>query len=106
LTTEFITTGIMPALDEVERRWRVQWGQAQQQKKKELGNGALIITGRRDQDKFFSNGARIYAVPTRRSGGSDIPESPSRLGLRESHQGPQLLPWYVSGLVVFKPFSG
>ncbi|TEB34690.1 ClpP/crotonase [Coprinellus micaceus] len=56
LTTEFITTGIMPALDEVERRWRVQWGQAQQQKKKELGNGALIITGRRDQDKFFSNG--------------------------------------------------
>ena len=56
LTTEFITTGIMPALDEVERQWRAQWGQAQQQKKKELGNGALIITGRQDQDKFFSNG--------------------------------------------------
>lgn len=56
LTTELVNTGIKPALDEVERQWRAQWGQAQAQKKRELGNGALIITGRRDQDKFFSNG--------------------------------------------------
>ncbi|KAJ2916582.1 hypothetical protein MD484_g3816, partial [Candolleomyces efflorescens] len=56
LTSELVNKGIMPALDEVERQWRAQWGKANETKKKELGKGALIFVGRRDQDKFFSNG--------------------------------------------------
>ncbi|KAF5342146.1 hypothetical protein D9611_001606 [Ephemerocybe angulata] len=56
LATDFVNKSIKPALDEVERQWRAQWGEAQKTKKKELGNGALIIVGRKDQDKFFSNG--------------------------------------------------
>ena len=47
----------MPALDMVEREWRGQLRAAKQSNDKEGGKGALIIVGRRDQDKFFSNGA-------------------------------------------------
>ena len=46
----------MPALDMVEREWRGQLRAAKQSNDKEGGKGALIIVGRRDQDKFFSNG--------------------------------------------------
>ncbi len=46
----------MPALDIVERQWRVQRHTALETKNTEGGKGALIIVGRRDQDKFFSNG--------------------------------------------------
>lgn len=56
LTAEFISKGIAPALDEVERQWRARWGESQANNNQELGKGALIIVGRRDQDKFFSNG--------------------------------------------------
>jgi len=47
---------LKPALDVVERDWREQWRAAQSSGDKEGGKGALIIVGRRDQDKFFSNG--------------------------------------------------
>ncbi|PPQ83447.1 hypothetical protein CVT25_007038 [Psilocybe cyanescens] len=56
LTQAFINKAIMPALDAVEREWRGQQRTAQNNKKPEDGKGALIIVGKRDQDKFFSNG--------------------------------------------------
>ncbi|KDR78919.1 hypothetical protein GALMADRAFT_244576 [Galerina marginata CBS 339.88] len=56
LTHELINQGFMPALDIVEREWREQQRSALQNKKLEDGKGALIIVGKRDQDKFFSNG--------------------------------------------------
>jgi len=48
----------MPALDAVEREWRkdVKPGPASENMKKEGGKGAVIIVGKRSQDKFFSNG--------------------------------------------------
>ena len=49
----------MPALDAVERDWRENWRAAKKAKDQNGGNGALIIVGRRDQDKFFSNGEII-----------------------------------------------
>jgi enoyl-CoA hydratase/carnithine racemase len=56
LTHELITKAIMPALDAVEREWREQQRSALKNKKLEDAKGALIIVGKRDQDKFFSNG--------------------------------------------------
>ncbi|KAG6854391.1 putative secondary metabolism biosynthetic enzyme [Blastosporella zonata] len=56
LTHALIDRGLKPALDTVERDWREQWRLAQQSTDKTGGKGALIIVGRRDQDKFFSNG--------------------------------------------------
>jgi len=46
----------MPAFDLIEREWRGQLRAAQQSNDKGGGKGSLIIVGRRDQDKFFSNG--------------------------------------------------
>ncbi|KAF5327535.1 hypothetical protein D9619_004364 [Psilocybe cf. subviscida] len=54
LTQEFIHKGFLPALDAVEREWRVV--QRAAVKKPQEGGGALIIVGKKDQDKFFSNG--------------------------------------------------
>ncbi|THG95234.1 hypothetical protein EW026_g6383 [Hermanssonia centrifuga] len=57
LTTAFITSAIIPALDAVERDWRNSWRAAAQTSKDEQGGkGALIIVGNRGQHKFFSNG--------------------------------------------------
>ncbi|KAG6909946.1 putative secondary metabolism biosynthetic enzyme [Tephrocybe rancida] len=56
LTDVLIDRGLKPALDAVERDWRAQWRTAQDTKDKIGGKGALIIVGKRDQDKFFSNG--------------------------------------------------
>lgn len=53
---DLVDHGLKPALDTVEREWRSQWRAAQKAKDKDGGKGALIIVGRRDQDKFFSNG--------------------------------------------------
>ena len=58
LTHELINKAVMPALDIVEREWRAQRRTALETKNTEGGKGALIIVGRRDQDKFFSNGMR------------------------------------------------
>lgn len=51
LTHDLINKALKPALDIVEREWREDRRSA-----KGDGRGALIIIGRRDQDKFFSNG--------------------------------------------------
>ncbi|GLB40509.1 putative enoyl-CoA hydratase/isomerase [Lyophyllum shimeji] len=56
LTADLVDRGLKPALDAVERDWREQWRAALKAKDKNGGKGALIIVGRRDQDKFFSNG--------------------------------------------------
>ena len=56
LTQELINKGLMPAFDMVEREWRGQLRAARESNDKEGGKGSLIIVGRRDQDKFFSNG--------------------------------------------------
>jgi len=56
LTQELINKGLMPAFDIVEREWRGQLRVARQSNDKEGGKGSLIVVGRRDQDKFFSNG--------------------------------------------------
>ncbi|KAJ6570215.1 ClpP/crotonase-like domain-containing protein [Mycena vulgaris] len=63
LTPALIDLAIKPALDSVERHWRNQWRAVQNSKDKSAGNGALIIVGRRDQDKFFSNGLDLTQVP-------------------------------------------
>ncbi|KAF8222086.1 hypothetical protein L208DRAFT_1382011 [Tricholoma matsutake] len=56
LTSTLLNQGFRPALDAVEKEWREQWRTAKQNKDKNGGKGAVIIVGRRDQDKFFSNG--------------------------------------------------
>jgi len=56
LTTELINDGLKPALDVVERDWRVGYNAAKKSKDKSSAKGALIIVGNRGQDKFFSNG--------------------------------------------------
>ncbi|KAF9466524.1 ClpP/crotonase-like domain-containing protein [Collybia nuda] len=62
LTVDLVDHGVKPALDVVEREWRNQWRVAQKAKDKDGGKGALIIVGRRDQDKFFSNGLDFASV--------------------------------------------
>jgi hypothetical protein len=59
LTPTLINQGFKPALDTVERDWREQWRTAKKNKDKNGGKGAVIIVGRRDQDKFFSNGESL-----------------------------------------------
>jgi len=61
LTEALINDAFKPALDTVEKHWnenrRNNPGNDQQGKTKgNGGEGALIIVGKRDQDKFFSNG--------------------------------------------------
>ncbi|TFK72961.1 ClpP/crotonase [Pluteus cervinus] len=55
LTVELVDHGLKPALDIVERHWRENRKNVGP-KNPEEGKGSLIIVGRRDQDKFFSNG--------------------------------------------------
>ena len=56
LTTRMFVEGLQPALDIVERDWREGWRRAKATKDKNGGHGALIMVGKRSQDKFFSNG--------------------------------------------------
>ncbi|KAF8656871.1 hypothetical protein AX16_002417 [Volvariella volvacea WC 439] len=56
LTVDLVDHGLKPALDAVEQHWRENWRAARLAKDKSGGKGALIIVGKRDQDKFFSNG--------------------------------------------------
>lgn len=53
LSSEFLTHCFAKALDIVESDWRAGNGD------RPGGPGALIISGKRDQNKFFSNGAPI-----------------------------------------------
>jgi hypothetical protein len=59
LALTFVNDAIRPALDVVEEEWRKSL-QAVKTKGKSAGpdegKGALIIIGKRDQNKFFSNG--------------------------------------------------
>ena len=55
----FINDAIRPALDVVEGEWRRSVKAAKAKGKSAApgeGNGAVIIIGKRDQNKFFSNG--------------------------------------------------
>ncbi|KAJ7178849.1 ClpP/crotonase-like domain-containing protein [Mycena crocata] len=63
LTPNLVDLAIKPALDAVERHWRENWRAVQNSKDKSAGNGAVIIVGRKDQDKFFSNGLDLTQVP-------------------------------------------
>lgn len=56
LTPELVNNGLKPALDAVEKHWRDEWRIAQTTNDKDGGKGAVILVGRMDQDKFFSNG--------------------------------------------------
>lgn len=58
LTTRLIDDALRPALDVVERHWENNRlaGSQHPDPKSNDGEGALIIVGKRDQDKFFSNG--------------------------------------------------
>lgn len=56
LTDKLITGAIMPALDFVEKEWRLQRRAEFKDKKESAGKGALIISGAHNQEKFFSNG--------------------------------------------------
>lgn len=56
LTEHFLRNAILPALDHVELAWRNSLRNAKAKKDKEGGRGALVITGKRSQEKFFSNG--------------------------------------------------
>ncbi|EMD34116.1 hypothetical protein CERSUDRAFT_56039 [Gelatoporia subvermispora B] len=60
LTEVLVEEALKPALDAVERTWRQAWRAATAAKDKEGGKGALIIVGKRSQDKFFSNGRLDY----------------------------------------------
>lgn len=63
LTTTFLLTCLAKALDIVEKDWRTSNGEAAG------GPGALIISGKHDQDKFFSNGThRLIFVFGKRLG--------------------------------------
>lgn len=55
LTTRMIDGALRPALDVVEHDWCAMRDK-QANDGVDEGGGALIIVGRRDQDKFFSNG--------------------------------------------------
>lgn len=59
MTLGFINDAIRPALDVVEGEWRESLKAAKAKGKSaspDEGKGALIIIGKRDQNKFFSNG--------------------------------------------------
>jgi len=59
LALTFINDAIRPALDVVEEEWRKSVKVAKAKGKSaapDEGNGALIVVGKRDQNKFFSNG--------------------------------------------------
>lgn len=59
LTETLLRKALDPALDAVEREWRTRWRAAKAVDYKEgveSAKGALIIVGRRAQNKFFSNG--------------------------------------------------
>jgi len=56
LTDRLITQALLPALDLVEKEWRNRRRSEMQDKQKNAGKGALILSGAHNQDKFFSNG--------------------------------------------------
>jgi len=57
LVKALINDAFKPALQIVEREWRKEREEGKAKKYKNAGAAALVIVGRLDQDKFFSNGA-------------------------------------------------
>ncbi|KAJ7056626.1 ClpP/crotonase-like domain-containing protein [Mycena amicta] len=59
-----LVTALRTLLDTVELHWRTQWRAVPADaKNRSAAAGALIIVGRQDQDKFFSNGLDLTQVP-------------------------------------------
>jgi len=56
LVKALINDAFKPALQIVEREWRKEREEGKAKKDKNAGAAALVIVGRLDQDKFFSNG--------------------------------------------------
>ncbi|KAI0291910.1 ClpP/crotonase-like domain-containing protein [Multifurca ochricompacta] len=56
LVRALINDAFKPALQIVEREWRKERAEGKAKKDKNAGAAALIIVGRLDQEKFFSNG--------------------------------------------------
>lgn len=52
-----INDAFKPALQIVEREWRNERTEGRAKQNKNAGTAALVIVGRLDQEKFFSNGA-------------------------------------------------
>lgn len=52
-----INDAFKPALQIVEREWRKERAEGKAKQDKNAGTTALVIVGRLDQEKFFSNGA-------------------------------------------------
>lgn len=76
LTKSFIEDAILPALDVVQSAWVDARDQARAKKDKEGGKGALVMVGKRKQDKFFSNGIiyiYVCVIILSESAGFDYP---------------------------------
>jgi hypothetical protein len=56
LVKALINDAFKPALQIVEREWRKEREEGKAKKDKNAGAAALVIVGRLDQEKFFSNG--------------------------------------------------
>ncbi|KAF7312100.1 Acid protease [Mycena indigotica] len=62
--TPTLVNALRTLLDHVELDWRNQWREVPANAKdRSAAAGALIIVGRKDQDKFFSNGLDLNHVP-------------------------------------------
>ena len=57
LVKGLVNDSLKPALRIVEREWRKERSEGRAKQDKNAGTAALIIVGRLDQEKFFSNGA-------------------------------------------------
>ncbi|KAI9454544.1 ClpP/crotonase-like domain-containing protein [Lactarius psammicola] len=56
LVKALVNDALKPALQTVEREWRKERAEGKARKDKDAGAAALVIVGRLDQEKFFSNG--------------------------------------------------
>jgi len=56
LVETLINDALKPALQTVECEWRKERAEGKARKDKDAGAAALVIVGRLDQEKFFSNG--------------------------------------------------
>jgi len=62
LVKRLINDALKPALHIVEREWRKERAEGRAKQDKNAGTAALVIVGRLDQEKFFSNGFDYSSV--------------------------------------------
>ncbi|EJD49754.1 ClpP/crotonase [Auricularia subglabra TFB-10046 SS5] len=62
LSARVLREAIIPALNIVEREWRLSRAKGRKAKDEKAGHGSLVIVGDRSQDKFFSNGLQYEDV--------------------------------------------